>query len=542
MNQKFRQSLIALTMLATFISSVFLHKIGYEPLPSSNAPIKMAPQNSTNQNASPLTHPAKSPSWSDPTASSSLKPPPAPLNPPNDQPPKESHPNYPYTALLDNTNSLYASEPFISRINAAAALASISNNNLNSPIVAVIDTGFSLDHDNLRSRWLLKPDETGPTTLGSAQNCTSQGLALDKRCNNYDNNGDGYKSNWRGWDFVGNDNDPSAGTTNGSTSTASHGTLTASLAAILNPNARIMPLQALDDDGSGYTDTVAAAIRYAADHGANVISLSLGSPYDDLYLRSQIGYAISKGVVVIAAAGNSGCDCLSYPAAYPEVLSVGASDANDYRAAFSSYGSNLDIVAPGTAGDVCAALWTTSNPTSAYSCSYSGTSFAAPITASLALLIQTQNPSATVNDIIRFITQNADKVSGMGGQDQTPTYGYGRINAYKSILAASLAAPQGQLINKTTASLSSSNLAAGPLLNSTCEGIPGATCDIRLTSSNGDVIKYLGAQSLDSYGGANFTWNAADIGLTPGQWKIESILSSSGQTTVKPATYITINP
>ncbi len=453
-----------------------------------------------------------------------------------------THPNYPYTALLDNPNPLYSAEPFANRLSAPAGLAAISNANTNSPIVAVIDTGFALKHVDLTSRWYTNQNEEGATSVGSVQNCTNQAMSLDKRCNNYDNDGDGYNSNWRGWDFVNNDNDPVAGTTNSTGTAVAHGTLTASMAAVLNPNAKIMPLQALDDNGSGYTDTVAAAIRYAADHGANIISLSLGSTYDDAYLRSQIDYAIAKGVLVIAAAGNSGCDCLSYPAAYPEVLSVGATDASDNRASFSSYGNNLDVVAPGTAGDVCGAIWIAADPTSSYSCSYSGTSFATPITASLALLIKTQNPTASVSDIIRIITQNTDKVTGMDGQDRTNQYGYGRINVYKSLIAASLDTPKGQQINKTTLSLSSSDLVLGPDMDSTCQGAPGATCNIKITSQNGSIVKYLGSQVLDNYGGSSFAWNAASIGLMVGKWKVESILSDQGQTTIGPASYITVGP
>ncbi len=454
----------------------------------------------------------------------------------------KSHPNYQYTALVSTSNPLYAMEPFVNRLGAPAGLnAAVSSSSI-APIIAVIDTGFGMAHNNLQSLWATDSSEMGPSLLGSAQNCTNQGLVQDKRCNNYDNNNDGYPSNWRGWDFVGNDNDPSTGSSNPYGSSVAHGTLTASLAAVLNPNVKIMPLQALDDAGVGYTDTVAAAVRYAADHGATVISLSLGSPYDDSYLRAEINYAISKGIVVVAAAGNSGCNCLSYPAAYPEVLSVGATTSSDQVASFSSYGASLAVVAPGTANDVCGALWTPANQTSSYSCNYSGTSFAAPIVASLASLLQMQSPVASPGDIIRLITQNTDKPAGMGGQGRTLQYGYGRISIYKSILAASLASPKGQLLNKNKASLSAADIVNGPLLNSTCQGEPGASCNIRITSSDGNTVKYLGSQTLDEWGGANFIWNAASVGLSVGQWKVESIISYLGQTTTKPPLSLDITP
>lgn len=458
------------------------------------------------------------------------------------QPVIASHPNYKYTALLSNSNPLYAMEPYLSRVSAQPALSYINGNNAISPIIAVIDTGFALNHQNLTERWFTDSTETGATNIGSAQSCSNQGLTLDKRCNNIDNNGDGYPSNWRGWDFVHSDNNPIAGRTDPNGGPVFHGTMTASLAAVLNPNAKIMPLQALDDDGVGYTDTVAAAVTYAADHGANIISLSLGSSSDDSYLRSQIDYAIAKGVVVVAAAGNNGCDCLSYPAAYPEVLSVGATDSTDHLASFSSYGYNLDVVAPGTAGDTCGAMWSASNTTSGYSCSYSGTSFATPLVASLVSLMISQDPSASPSDIMRFITSSADKLAGMGGSPRTSQYGYGRINAYQAVLAASLAGPGGEVINKTTASLSSTDLTTGPLLDSACQGIPGANCKIELISSDGHTIINLGSQQLDQYGSANFIWNAATVGLTPDRWRVQSTITALGQSATGQTAYLTISP
>jgi hypothetical protein len=411
---------------------------------------------------------------------------------PAPEPPSESspHPQFQYVALglSPPATPLYSTQPFLSRIGATSAWQNFANTNA-APIIAVIDTGFALNHDALKNRW------------------------------------DSHK-----YDFVHNDSNPLAGKTNPQGSAVFHGTMTAGLAGILNPNATLMPLEALDDNGIGYTDGVAAAVRFAADNGANIISLSLGSNQDDPYLHQQIDYAISKGVVVVAAAGNDGCNCMVYPAAYPEVIAVGASDSANHRASFSSYGTNLDVLAPGTSGDVCSTFYASTNPTSAYSCSYSGTSFAAPIVAGLAALILQQDPSTSVSAMADIISRNAAKLTDMNGLTFTQQQGYGLISAPPSLLAVTIPSPAGQILNKGSASLSGNTLAIGASMDTTCFGIPGAACSVDAIGPLGQII-HIGQQVLDELGGADFAWDASTLGLTPGNWVITSTMSSSGQTT-----------
>ena len=393
-----------------------------------------------------------------------------------------------------------------------------------APIVAVIDTGFSLDHVNLASRWALNAGET----KGSLK----------------DNDGDGYAGNWRGWDFVHGTAEPAVGQDNPAASAATHGTLTAGLAGLLNPAAKILPLQALDDNGSGYTDAVAAAIRYAADHGAKIISLSLGSPSDDPYLHAQITYAISKGALVVAAAGNDGCDCLLYPAAYPEVLAVGASTASDTPASFSSYGRNLDVLAPGTAGDVCSSFYSPANATSAYSCGFSGTSFAAPIVAGLAALLLQINPSASYTDITSAIDLSADKIPSMLAQPKSLQAGYGRIDVVRAAnsIQALLSAPIGQSVSHSIVNLTSNTLINGPQMDSTCISNPGAVCSLKLIGPQGQTVE-VGQQILDPVtGGTVFYWNAANLGLTAGQWQVLITVSFNGQFASAATELITVSP
>jgi thermitase len=113
------------------------------------------------------------------------------------------------------------------------------------------------------------------------------------------------------------------------------------------PNTQIMPLRVLDGNGIGSYSDVAAALVYAVDNGAEIISLSLGGVNPSSVLENAVDYADARGVVVIAAAGNSGSEGALYPAAYPPVIAVGSLDINLARSDFSNYGAEIDVYAPG---------------------------------------------------------------------------------------------------------------------------------------------------------------------------------------------------
>jgi serine protease len=111
--------------------------------------------------------------------------------------------------------------------------------------------------------------------------------------------------------------------------------------------AKIMPLKVLTREGFGRMSDVAAAIRYAADKGAHIINLSLGSPFPDAITRGAIEYAHRRGVTIIAAAGNSGGQGVSFPAAYPQCIAVSALGPTGELAPYSSWGPEVAISAPG---------------------------------------------------------------------------------------------------------------------------------------------------------------------------------------------------
>lgn len=111
--------------------------------------------------------------------------------------------------------------------------------------------------------------------------------------------------------------------------------------------ARIMPVKVLSAQGSGSMGAIAQAIRWAADHGAQVINMSLGGPFPVNVIKSAVAYAHEKGVVVVAAAGNDGRGKVSYPARYPGVLAVAATQFDETTTFYSNWGPEIDIAAPG---------------------------------------------------------------------------------------------------------------------------------------------------------------------------------------------------
>lgn len=348
-------------------------------------------------------------------------------------------------------------------------------------LLAVIDTGFGLKHEEFADRWYINPGESGAAASEqpSARNCADRGLTLDascnlidddsdgtvdneigavtyqnpsrlncsdqakplaKDCNRVDDDGNGYVDDVTGWDFANNDNAPQAGELNPAGSGTTHGTRVAGIAAATGNNGKglagvdwqtkILPIQALDDDSYGDTRGVGRAIYYAAARGADVISLSLGSELPDEYVREAIRAATAAGSVVVAASGNDGCDCIAYPANYPEVVAVGALHTDSQPASFSSYGSGLDILAPGT--QMTTANWTSSNPTSAYSSGVNGTSFAAPLVSGLLTRILSLRPNATPLQLIAALTENTNRLTLAAGTAHSSQLGYGTADGFKA--------------------------------------------------------------------------------------------------------------
>ncbi len=344
--------------------------------------------------------------------------------------------------------------------------------------IAVIDTGFGLEHQEFTGRWAINSGESGAVAIEGASkrncsdqslalnascnniddnfdgivdnesgittrenpsrlNCTDQSIPLNKRCNRLDDEANGYIDDWRGYDFATFDSFVQAGETNPSGDGTTHGTMVAGVLgatgnngvglAGVNWHSSILPIQALDDDSYGDSYTVGEAIYYAADQGADVISISLGSSGEDPYLRLAIQYAMNKGAIVVAASGNNGCNCISWPANYPEVIAVGAIGSNGNPTSFSNYGAQLDLLAPGAS--ITSSTWTAANPTSAYVANIAGTSFSTPFTAGMLGLARNYQPDASWEEIIGTMLENSDRRSLTVALPRSDSLGYGVARA-----------------------------------------------------------------------------------------------------------------
>lgn len=190
-------------------------------------------------------------------------------------------------------------------------------------------------------------------------------------------------------------------------------------------NNPIMPVKVLDNSGAGSSYSVAEGIIWAADHGAKVINLSLGNYAQGAFLHDAIRYAYDKDVVIVAATGNDNTNQPGYPAAYPEVFAVSATNQDESKASYSNYGDYVDVVAPGTS-------IASTYPNNQYA-ALSGTSMACPHVTALAGLIRSANPSLTNKQVYDVMRQTV-KDLGAAGKDNS--YGYGQIDVQAALTLA----------------------------------------------------------------------------------------------------------
>ncbi|WP_010270219.1 S8 family peptidase [Paenibacillus senegalensis] len=187
----------------------------------------------------------------------------------------------------------------------------------------------------------------------------------------------------------------------------------------------ILPVKVLDASGSGSTYAVAQGIIWATDRGAKVINLSLGNYADAQFLHDAVRYAYDRDVVLIAASGNDNTSQPGYPAAYPEVLAVAATDSSKRRASFSNYGDYIDVAAPGVS--------IASTYTGQQYAALSGTSMASPHVAALAALIRSVNPLLTNTEVMDIIRYSAED---LGPQGKDAQFGYGQIDVNQAVQMA----------------------------------------------------------------------------------------------------------
>lgn len=282
-------------------------------------------------------------------------------------------------------------------------------------VVAVVDSGVDLDHPELASLLVAGQDMVD---LGPNPGPPLPGWV------------------WEG-DFNGRDNTPQ--------DEVGHGTHVAGTIACTSNDGqgvagvtwacRIMPVKVLNRarrlsdnriSGFGTSVDIAAGIRWAADHGARIINLSLGGATNDQVTANAVAYALSRGVLVVAAMGNTGDAVPQFPAALPDVLAVAAVDANDVRAGFSSMGPHVDVSAPGVG--ILSTVWDNGWGFK------DGTSMASPHVAGIAALMLSCNTNLTPVQLRTMIRDTARPLRD-NPADPVPNdrYGTGLVDARAAV-------------------------------------------------------------------------------------------------------------
>jgi subtilisin family serine protease len=301
------------------------------------------------------------------------------------RPPKHHSPlSFPYDLPAEFTTdpAAYDIQPFLTRLRVAEAQARSTGAGV---VVAVVDTGVQLDHPALADR--LVP----------------------------------------GYDFIGLDDDPSEAPAGEATG---HGTFIAGLILKIAPDARVMPIRALDANGLGTAYSVAKGVDFAYRHGATVINLSFGAP-DELEGLEEVIDEAAETAVVVVAAGNDDTEP-GFPSKESDTLSVAAVDDTDVKASFSNFSSDVDLAAPGVA-------LVSAFPGSGYA-KWSGTSFSAPLVAAGAAMVFALSPATDPfrpEDVQKFLEDNSLSIDDLPGNAQyRGRLGRGRLDLVAALVAA----------------------------------------------------------------------------------------------------------
>jgi len=253
-------------------------------------------------------------------------------------------------------------------------------------VTAVLDTGADLDHPDLASRLVPGVDTVDGDGVPADEH--GHGTAVAGILGAATGNGEGIAgATWRGG---------------------------------------VMPVRVLGADGTGSDSDIAAGIVAAVDRGARILNLSLGGPGDGAVLRDAVEYAVERGVLVVAAAGNESTDEPSYPAAYPGVLAVAATDWEGDTFWATNRGDWIDLAAPGAS---IAVTRLAAGPAHAYAAG-DGTSFASPLVAGAAALVWAAHPGLPASAVAARLTASAAD-AGPAGID--PVYGHGLLDVAAAV-------------------------------------------------------------------------------------------------------------
>lgn len=298
-------------------------------------------------------------------------------------------------------------------------------------VIAIVDNAVSTTHQDILPNLWVNPGEI-PN-------------------NGFDDDLNGYIDDVNGFDVADVDNDPNPPGTVAPGSPFNHGTHCAGIAASatnnfmgiasIGYNVKIMAVKCSPDTSTG-NSLIAAyeGIDYAISAGADIISMSFGSSSSPFTGQYIINVARARGITLVAAAGNAATSTPHYPAAYANVIAVGATDQLDQKAYFSNYGSYIDVMAPGVS------IYSTLAGNNNYG-SLSGTSMACPLVAGVAGLILSRNSSLTPTDVENILEAGCDNITAQNA-NYSNQIGAGRINAYNSL--SIVPASAGEILARST--------------------------------------------------------------------------------------------
>jgi thermitase len=240
-------------------------------------------------------------------------------------------------------------------------------------------------------------------------------------------------------------------------------------------NCLLMPVKISGTGTATYSD-LSSGIIWAANHGARVINVSYGGTSRSSTLDAAVQYATDHGAIVVASAGNSGCNCPNYPAASPGAVGVAASDQFDNLMTYSNYGSWVEVAAP--TGDITTTL---KDPKTGAPYGYApigGTSISAPVVSGILALMFSLDPSATPAAVEQTLFSTTDPITGVTQAGLPVSVEYGRANAYSALLAmAGVATPSPTPLPSPSSSTSptvspSPSAAPGPSPSPTVSASP----------------------------------------------------------------------
>jgi len=324
-----------------------------------------------------------------------------------------AEPLYNHSLHISPDDSFFAQQPHLAHINLPAAWDFVRGAQ-GTAVIAIVDGGTDIRHQDLLANLWVNIDEIAGNRL--------------------DDDDNGFIDDIKGWNFANDSNDPTGLPTQ--PAYGNHGTHTAGIANAVTDNTRgiagaawnaqIMAINAADPFGEGIGNGY-EAILYAAENGADIINCSWGrTGLPSAFEQDVINYATSLGSIIVASAGNSGSTTRNYPACYPNVFAVAATNNWDLKASFSTYGDWIDVSAPGI--DI---LSTISNNSFGR---YSGTSMAAPLAAGVIALVKTKN-----TDWTGFQCAEQVRATSYPIDDKNPAFagliGMGRIDASKAMVA-----------------------------------------------------------------------------------------------------------